>query len=717
MNKTDSHLIAVLGSKGGVGASLFSSNFAVALHQLSRQRTILIDLDLQAGGDQFILFGIKSGQPLSNLSKMKKADPTLLKPYLVQHQSGISISSAIFSREQASALSINHISDAIDHWLKDHSFVVVDCGSEINDINSTILEKASLIIVVTNPDLLVIKRTRSLIDQLQSMMFPADLNYICLNKHNEKTGITPQMVQGNLSRPILGVIPEDLNSAISSLNKGSPIIQLMPRSAISQAVLLTARNILEKGILEKGKALQKPNILNKQNVTAHLKVVPTQGKLFDRQSKNFTKQDPWIDLKLKIHEQLSQTMDLKKIDTQTGNDPKRKAVLREQTKRAILAILEKEKSTQAQSRDDRARLVKELLDEALGLGPLEDLLADPTISEIMVNGKDQIFVERKGKLEIANAQFVSDSQLLGIIERIVMPLGRRIDEKTPFCDARLPDGSRVHAIIPPLAIQGPTITIRKFSKDALRVNDLIRLESFTPEISSFLKLCIDAKLNILISGGTGTGKTTLLNVLSSFIPDSDRIITIEDSAELQLNQQHTIRLESRPPNIEGEGAVTIRDLVRNALRMRPDRIVVGECRAGEALDMLQAMNTGHDGSLTTIHSNSPRDALSRLETLVMMSGMELPSRAIREQISSAIDLIIQISRFPDGTRKVSHVTEVLGMEGDVITTQDVFLYQQSSLSIQGKTIGKFVATGFIPRFVEQLAKKGIMVSRSLFKVA
>lgn len=717
MNKAESHLIAIIGSKGGVGSSLFSANFAIAVQQFSRQRTILLDLDLQSGGDQFILFGLKGGQPLVNLSRMRRVDPLLLKPFLVQHPSGISITSAVTSREQVSALSSSHISEAIDHWMKEASYVVVDCGSEIGDITAAVLEKASLIIVITNPELLVIKRTRALLDQLQSMLFPADLTFVALNKQQEKAAITPQMVQSNLPRPIIGVVPEDVASAMFSITKGTPIIQASPRSGISQAVLATTRSIFEKGILERGKNLQKPRIPTKKTTPTLVHSTSPQARLYERGARNIVRQDPWVELKLKIHDQLSQTMDLKKIDTQTGNDPKRKAVLREQTKRAILAIIEKEKPSLAQSRDERARLVKELLDEALGLGPLEDLLADPTISEIMVNGKDQIYVERKGKLEAVNTQFVSDSQLLGIIERIVMPIGRRIDEKTPYCDARLPDGSRVHAIIPPLAIQGPTITIRKFSKDALGVNDLLKLGSINQEIASFLKACISAKLNVLISGGTGTGKTTLLNILSSFISSAERIITIEDSAELQLKQPHTIRLESRPPNIEGEGAVTIRDLVRNSLRMRPDRIIVGECRAGEALDMLQAMNTGHEGSLTTIHSNSPRDALSRLETLVMMAGMELPAKAIREQIASAIDLIIQISRLPDGTRKITQVTEVLSKEGEMITVQDIFIFQQSNMSVPGKTLGKFIATGLIPKFVEQLAKRGIMIPRTLFKAA
>jgi pilus assembly protein CpaF len=325
-----------------------------------------------------------------------------------------------------------------------------------------------------------------------------------------------------------------------------------------------------------------------------------------------------------------------------------------------------------------------------------------------------VYVERKGKLTLTEHKFLTEDQLRAIIERIVTPLGRRIDEKSPMVDARLEDGSRVNAIIPPLAIDGPSLTIRKFSKKPLGVPDLVRFGSFTTQMAQFFQAAVLARQNIVISGGTGSGKTTLLNVLSSFVPDDERIVTIEDSAELQLPQEHVVRLESRPPNIEGEGAVTIRDLVRNALRMRPDRIVVGECRAGEALDMLQAMNTGHDGSLTTVHANTPRDALSRLETLCLMAGLDLPARAIREQIASAINLVFQQSRLSDGSRRVTHVAEITGREGEVFTIADIFLFKQTGITPEGKVQGQFVPTGVIPKFIEGLSRRGIKVPREIF---
>ncbi len=359
-------------------------------------------------------------------------------------------------------------------------------------------------------------------------------------------------------------------------------------------------------------------------------------------------------------------------------------------------------------------LIKEIYDEAVGLGPLEDLLADTTVTEIMVNGPTRVYVERKGKIELTDKTFLDDKSVLAVIERIVSPLGRRIDESQPYVDARLRDGSRVNAVIHPLSLTGPCITIRKFSKVPLTDDDLIRLGTWTAPMRDFLKAAVLARKNIVVSGGTGSGKTTLLNVLGGFVPESDRIITIEDAAELQLKQEHVVSLEARPPNIEGKGAISIRDLVRNALRMRPDRILVGECRGGEALDMLQAMNTGHDGSLTTVHANSPRDSISRLETLVLMSGMDLPVRAIREQISSAVDLIVQESRFGDGSRKVVNITEVVGLEGDRTTMQDIFVYEQKGVDAAGKLVGKFSPTGAVPTFLDGMRARGVKVDQTMF---
>ncbi len=365
------------------------------------------------------------------------------------------------------------------------------------------------------------------------------------------------------------------------------------------------------------------------------------------------------------------------------------------------------------SRTERQNLFEQIAAEILGYGPLEPLLADETVSEIMVNGPNHIYVEQSGRLSRTSLSFESDDHVLRIIDRIVSPLGRRIDESSPLVDARLPDGSRVNAIIPPLALNGPTLTIRKFSKTPLTIDNLIQYGSITPEAAEFLKACVLARTNVVVSGGTGSGKTTLLNICSNFIPDDERIITVENAAELQLAKEHVVTLESRPPNIEGKGEVSIQDLVINTLRMRPDRIVVGECRGGEALDMLQAMNTGHDGSLTTAHANTPRDTISRLETMCLMAGMDLPVRAIREQIASAVDVIVQQQRMRDGSRKVINITEVQGMEGDVVVLSDIFAFEQQGFE-GGKVIGRLKPTGLRPKFMDRIEDANIHLPPNIF---
>lgn len=415
------------------------------------------------------------------------------------------------------------------------------------------------------------------------------------------------------------------------------------------------------------------------------------------------------DAKRFLHSKLIEQMDFRRLDVSGMSEDS----LREVAKATIEDVIK-----QANFSDpdiDLKFLARDLLNEVVGLGPLEELLADNDISEIMVNRFDEIYIEKKGRLTKAVITFSNDKAVLSAIERIVAPLGRRIDESSPMVDARLKDGSRVNAVIPPLALKGCNITIRKFSKNKLIDKDMINYGSVTTEMMQFLQIAVHHAANIIISGGTGSGKTTLLNVLSNYIPDDERIVTVEDAAELQLAKPHLISLESRPPNSEGKGSVSIRELVKNCLRMRPDRIVVGECRGGEALDMLQAMNTGHDGSMTTAHANTPRDCIARLEVMTLMSGLDLPIRAIREQISSAVHMIVQQSRFPDGSRKITHITEVVGMEGDIVQLQDIFLFKQDGYDEKGKIRGKFIATGNIPDFCQDMAKRGLPVDLSIFR--
>jgi len=422
--------------------------------------------------------------------------------------------------------------------------------------------------------------------------------------------------------------------------------------------------------------------------------------------------DPYAELKSRVHHAVIARLGPELFASESAED------LSERVLRAVMEQLALDRTPL--TREERRQIVKEITDDILGYGPLEPFLQDDSVTEVMVNGYDRIFIERAGKIENTPASFVDDAHLMRIIDKIVSQVGRRVDESSPMVDARLPDGSRVNAIIPPLALRGPTLTIRKFSRDPYTMDDLINFGTVSPKAAHFLAACVRGKLNILISGGTGSGKTTTLNAMSAFVPDDERIVTIEDAAELQLQQQHVITLESRPPNIEGQGEIRIRELVRNSLRMRPDRIIVGEVRGPETVDMLQAMNTGHEGSLTTIHANSPRDALSRLETLVLTAGVELPLRAIREQISSAFDLLVQISRLVDGTRRLTHITEVLRMESDIITLQDVFVAkppdeQTAASTATSRLLGPLACSGLKPHFLDKIAANGVSLPANFFE--
>ncbi len=456
--------------------------------------------------------------------------------------------------------------------------------------------------------------------------------------------------------------------------------------------------------IEQGKSSQPPSVPNAPGGGQSSLISNTARRVVPPGAA--AQKDTYIDLKTRVQNRLLSEMDL-------SMDITRMAEVRNTIQDLFEQVLAEENIVL--SRPERQRLFEQISAEILGFGPLQPLLEDETITEVMVNGAKNIYIERAGKITRVPVAFESDEHVMRIIDRIVAPLGRRIDESSPYVDARLPDGSRVNAVIPPISLVGPVLTVRKFSKNPITLEQLIQFGTITPEALQFLKACVESKLNMIISGGTGSGKTTLLNILSQFVPADERIVTVENAAELQLRQEHVVTLESRPPNIEGRGEVTIRQLVINCLRMRPDRIIVGEIRDEAALDMLQAMNTGHDGSMTTAHSNSPRDTLARLETMVMMAGMELPVRAIREQVSSAIDLIIHQERMRDGTRKVVNVTEVSGMEGDVITMTDIFVFEQSGFE-GGKIIGRLRPTGLRPKFMEKIETSGIHLPPSIFGI-
>ncbi len=709
-------IVAVTGARDGVGKSTFAVNAALSLLKETRGRILLMDLDAESCGDCVSLLGMDSTPPKTVLDFVPYLDslqPAQLRQYISAHPAGIGVMPLAPSPKQAPEVSPQDVARLFQLLAPLCDYIVVDCGVGVSDLSIKVFELCAGVFVLATPDIAVLKHSRRYLDRLQHLQFPKELLKVVLNRHDAKGRVTLELVSRSLGRKVMVSIPDEPDTALPAAVEGQAFSIAQPRARLSRVYDEFMRKLVELKLLEQMLQVARPQGISAGGAARAAQLTEAQHKELDgyqkkrgSKAKDAKRVDGRTAVKMLLHKRMVEVIDLKNMDADDE-------ALRKRVSEAVARLMD-EVGAHITDRNERRQIVKEVVDEALGLGPLEDFLEDDRITEIMVNSADSIYVEIDGKLQRTDASFTDDAQLLGVIERIVAPIGRRIDEKSPMVDARLQDGSRVNAIIPPLALEGPSITIRKFSREPFLVKDLIRFGSLTPEIADFVRACVEARLNILISGGTGSGKTTLLNVMSSFIPADERIVTVEDSAELQLKQPHIVRLETRPPNIEGEGAVTIRDLVRNSLRMRPDRIVVGECRGSEAIDMLQAMNTGHDGSLTTIHSNSPRDCIARLETLVMFAGLELPSRAIREQMASAIHIIVQLNRLSDGSRRITQISEITGMEGQVITLQDIFIYKQEGLGEDGKVQGRFLATGFVPRFVKDLQARGIALPKGIF---
>lgn len=718
------HLIAFVGGKGGVGKSVVAANFAMALAMDAKVPVALVDADPNGSGDQALVLGLKKFNGFGEkIIEGSVKDTAALKALMTPVPAGKSGAGLHFLQmfanpERLSSENPESIEMALKMIKRSFAVTIVDCGSVVDEAVCAILDQATLILIVTNPEILVLNQTKKVIEKLQGQLYPSEITKVVINKFTNGSPYNPPFIEKTLNRQVVSVVPDDVANANLALARGIPFVVGAPASEASKALVGMGRLLLERKILDQLAKITKktrPKPVAAVNASADASAEQSSGSTGPRGMTNEAK-DPRSAFKLRVHAQLVEKMDLRKEDLNRNLTASKKEELRRKATVIVSEIVNREDHSW-KSREEIKQLTKEVLDEALGLGPLEEFLSDPSVTEIMVNRADLIYLERAGRALKSKVTFSSNAQLMQVIERIVTPIGRRIDEKTPYCDARLADGSRVHAIIPPLSIDGPMLTIRKFPSKRLGPADLVNYKSVTPEMADFLRACIEARLNVLISGGTGSGKTTLLNILSSFIPANERILTVEDAAELQLQQEHVGRLETRPANIEGTGAVTIRDLVKQTLRMRPDRIIIGEVRAGEALDMLQAMNTGHDGSMATVHSNSPREAIARLETLVMMAGMDLPIKAIREQMAGAVNLIVQQSRLQDGSRKVTHITEVVGMQGEIVTLQDIFVFRQDGLDKDRKVIGKHVATGFIPKFMEKIKALGINVPRDLFKAA
>lgn len=686
-------LYATYSSKGGAGKTFAAVNLATGLHEETKSAVLLLDCNVPVSNDVRAALNTEDVRYIDNLLPMANTiHSNVLASYATNHSSGIGLLGLI-SGESQTAPDTKENAELLQILLKKISqryrFIVADLGLPLGPLAQSIMDLADGVILLTESDPVSLRSTTEDLELLQQRNYAHTLMHVALNMRNGHDSITPEWIESHMGVSLSAVIPKNTQLPY-------PFLESDRKASLKSPI----RKSLEELILH---LLQKPpsELLNSEEFSIESSTSTT------------TPSDDELDIvKLNIHRKVLALPDLKRLDTEVQDNPEKFRELEIIVRNRIIEILDQD--TDIRQREIRDRIVLEVLQEVLKLGPLEDLLDDPSVTEIMVNRWDEIYVERKGKLTKTAQKFLSESQLRCIIERIVAPLGRRIDLSSPMVDARLADGSRVNAIIPPLALKGGTLTIRKFSEAVLKIDELITYGSLNQQIADFLNAAVVSKLNVIVSGGTSSGKTTLLNTLSSFIPADQRIITVEDSAELRLVQPHIVTLEARPPNIEGKGEITIRDLVRNALRMRPDRIVVGECRSGETLDMLQAMNTGHDGSMTTIHANSSHEALTRIETLVMFTGLELPSRAIREQIAGAVNLLIQVARLKDGSRRLLQISEVTGIVDGVVTAEDIFVFEHSSIDEDGRIHGSFVSTGYVPKCLDKFENAGVAIPREMF---
>lgn len=710
-------LITLYGAKGGVGTSFLASNLALALAGVAKQRVGLLDLDCYRGGSLASFFDVDpKDRHLGSLLSAGVLSPEVIEQYLLPTKFGIDLLAAPSEGQNIAPEALYRVLQTL---AKVRPLTVIDAHSpHIVDPLPTLFDHSALVLIVLTPEINALQQTRFVLRRLSELRFPPERFRLLVNMANMSHDIGLDDMAEILGRPVNFEVPYNLTEVVTSINRGLPLMANATRTALAPHFQHIAQAILQAPGIDLT-ALMPPEPTAPAPVATIVTAgAPTRAPqpaapapvaaTAPRPAMAREARETYRALRRRVHSKLVGELKLAEIDLQA--DAAKRAELRQKVADQVARIVEAE-ATELASRNERLSLIEEVVDEALGFGPLESLLRDPAVSEIMVNGPDSVYVERHGKLTPTNLFITDEKQLRVIIDRIVAPLGRRVDESSPMVDARLPDGSRVNIIIPPLSLVGSAITIRKFPAERMTMSHYLNFGSLSDEMAEFLDGAVRAKLNVFIAGGTGSGKTSLLNILSGFIPADERIVTIEDAAELRLHQDHVISLESRPANIEGQGAVAIRDLVRNALRMRPDRIIVGEVRGGEALDMLQAMNTGHDGSLATGHANTPRDALARLETMVLMAGMDLPVRAIREQIASAIHLIVQQARLQDGSRKITKIAEIVGMEGDVIAMQDIFSFEVLRHEA-GKISGEYRASPLRPKVLDVFAHHGIAVPSS-----
>jgi septum site-determining protein MinD len=714
-----SKVITIFSNKGGVGKTFIGVNIASAL-ALKGKKVLIVDLNLQASQDMARMLNLSITHCLVDVLADMEGSADMIKKNIIEHSSGLHFLPGIKSPRQIGHITADNLRLFFKKASSQYEYIIVDGGSAFTEIFISILDSTNLILLVGTPDILAVYQVKTSLDILQSLHFPLKMVRLILNRAESRGGVAWQEVKSALACEVFSLIPSDGKTVGSALNKGVPCVIDSPKTKVSESFFDIANRLNDESLYVQASDVIKVRVsdgASKKTDAFWEKLGITPGTA-DAGMDFKKEEDEVIKVKRAVHNLLVERMNLQKMSQEVLNDPSQTANLRKAAEKVVTELLAETSGAFLSSHEERVRLVREIVNEALGLGPLEDFLADDSITDIMVNNKDEIFVERNGKIIFTNKRFISNEQVRATVDRIIAPLGRRVDESTPMVDARLPDGSRVNAIIPPLSLNGPMITIRKFSQDRYNIEDLLtRFKSISQPMADFLNACVIGRKNIIVSGGTGAGKTTLLNIISQFIPDNERIITIEDAAELRLTKTHWARLESRPANIEGRGKVTIRDLFINTLRMRPDRIIIGECRGPEVLDMLQAMNTGHDGSLTTLHANTTKDTLSRMSSMVLLSGIELPLRAIYEMAASAINIIVQINRFSDGSRKITAISELTGQIVDGSPEiKDIFTFIHKGVNAEGQIMGEYAATGYIPKCFDDLCTRGIPLSKTVFEV-
>lgn len=708
-------IILVIGPQAGVGKTTLAANLAAGLSRIHHQPALIIDTDALCRGEAAQISKSPVSPTMIDLLEVvasQKISFPMLRGRVPVNKFNIGTIPMAHHPGDLAQLETDHFNFFVEGYSKLHD-LIIDLEAS-NPLLLPAIDLADIIIWTLLPNALSVKSTLQHLEMLHNQKVGFHKFLFVLNQAGTPHALPSASISqalGRFQKSLKLELPHEPELNLL-LNKGQPVIIQRAlsgyRDGIQKLIDLLPKTDDHRSTRTSASRQNSPKTPQAGKGGSSALENQVTDKVVEERRKR------WNTFKQHIHRELVEELNIRRIDLDTKGDPTRERQLRTNVESTVNELISKEKDANL-SREEREGLVKELVDEALGLGPLEELLADASITEIMVNRADQIYVERKGKIILSDKRFIDNNHVIQVIRRIISPLGRRIDESAPMVDARLKDGSRVNAIIPPLAVQGPTLTIRRFPERALGPDDLVKSNSITKDMIDFLQVCVQLKKNMVISGGTGTGKTTILNMLSSFIPNDERIVTVEDTAELRMQQEHVVRLEARPANIEGQGQVSIRDLVKNCLRMRPDRIVVGECRGGEALDMLQAMNTGHDGSLTTIHANTPQDCFTRMETLCLMAGMDLPVWALREQIRSAVHLVVQLSRLQDGSRKVVCITEVTGRDDETILSQDLFRFIQDRVDDNDKVIGHYEAMGKLPTFYQELQSKGLSIDAKIFE--